>query len=142
MDAKIGAYYPVFMINESYGGRGLNFRAQNNAEGITMLILGSFLDRRTKNQVLQRVGRFTDKCTRIRDTHFDEFDDEKNAKRLGMISKFLEKLQQLKMRQGVQGQNIIVQSKTEFKDNHLSNREYLNKEQQERLSRNKRPVRP
>jgi len=27
MDAKLGAYYPVFLINEEYGGRGLNFRA-------------------------------------------------------------------------------------------------------------------
>jgi len=52
MDCKSGLYYPVFMINDQYGGRGLNFRAQNNPHGITLLILGSFLDKKTMKQVL------------------------------------------------------------------------------------------
>ena len=27
MDTKVGARYPVYIINDVYGGRGLNFRA-------------------------------------------------------------------------------------------------------------------
>ena len=48
MDAKIESYYPVYMIDDKYGGRGLNFRARSNPHGITLLILGSFVDDKTK----------------------------------------------------------------------------------------------
>ena len=58
MDAKAGPNYPVYMIGDQYGGRGLNFRAQSNPHGITLLILGSFVDDKTMKQVLQRVGRW------------------------------------------------------------------------------------
>ena len=47
MDAKLGERYPVVIINDDFGGRGLNFRAKNNPHGITMLILGTFPDQRT-----------------------------------------------------------------------------------------------
>ena len=62
MDAKIGPWYPVFMIDDHYGGRGLNFRARTNQYGITLFILGSFVDEKTMKQVLLRVGRWNDKC--------------------------------------------------------------------------------
>ena len=87
MDTKEGNYYPVYMINDMYGGRGLNFRAYTNS--ITMFILGTFLDRKTQIQVLTRCGRYKDKCKRIRDTTFKEFDDATNAARKGAIEKFL-----------------------------------------------------
>ena len=65
MDAKWGHRYPVYLINDAYGGRGLNFRAASSSHGITMLILGTFPDRTTRHQALMRVGRFGDKCCRI-----------------------------------------------------------------------------
>ena len=70
MNAKIGPRYPVLIINDEYGGRGLNFRAEGHPHGITMLILGTFPDRISRHQTLWRVGRYGDKCTRIRDTKF------------------------------------------------------------------------
>ena len=65
MDAKFGHRYPVYLINDAYGGRGLNFRAATSSHGITMLILGTFPDRTTRHQALMRVGRFGVKCYRI-----------------------------------------------------------------------------
>ena len=48
MDAKVGPRYPVFLISENFGTRGINFRAANNDLGITLLILGSFPDPTTR----------------------------------------------------------------------------------------------
>ena len=74
MGKKQGARYPVFIFDDTYGGRGLNFRAPGNPHGITMLILGTFPDRTTRLQTLMRVGRYTDKCHRIQDTKFADVD--------------------------------------------------------------------
>jgi hypothetical protein len=65
MDAKLGHRYPVYLISNKYGGIGLDFRAVSNQLGITLLILGSFPDYMSRIQCLKRVGRFTDKCTRV-----------------------------------------------------------------------------
>jgi hypothetical protein len=81
------------MINEDYGGRGLNFRAANNPRGITMLILGTFPYSRARTQTLFRVGRFGDKCKRIQDTRFADLDEGKNAEYKGKITKALAKMQ-------------------------------------------------
>ena len=70
MDAPHGPRYPVFLISEEFGNRGLNFRAASNPLGITLLILGKFPDPTTRLQTLKRVGRFTDKCSRVQDTTF------------------------------------------------------------------------
>ena len=83
MDVKHGKCYPIFIIDDQYGGRGLNFRAQTSSHGITMLICGSFQDEITRNQALLRVGRFGDKCIRIQDSTFREIDLMKNAKLKG-----------------------------------------------------------
>ena len=45
MDARVGPRFPVYIINDDYGGRGLNFRAAYNPLGITLLILGTFPDK-------------------------------------------------------------------------------------------------
>ena len=89
MDEKKGPRFPVYMINDKFGGRGLNFRAPNNAFGITMLILGTFPDSTSRSQTLMRVGRFSDKCTRIRDSKFPEINEEETVKRRGLIHKAL-----------------------------------------------------
>lgn len=86
MDEKKGRdFYPVFMINDKYGGRGLNFRAKSNTHGITMFIFGSVIDELTFHQLLSRVGRNGDNCQRVMDTSFKMFEDTKNATRKGMI---------------------------------------------------------
>ena len=87
MDEKVGSFFPVYLIDDKFGGRGVNFRAATN--GLTMIILGSFKDKKTQNQVLNRVGRFGDKARRIRDNTVEEFDDKDNAEYKGRIEKFL-----------------------------------------------------
>ena len=48
MDEKNdGGFYPIFLINDKYGGRGLNFRAKGNSHGITLFVFGSVLDEKT-----------------------------------------------------------------------------------------------
>lgn len=124
MDAKLGFRFPVFIINEEYGGRGLNFRAVNSQFGITMLIIGSFPYSRARTQTLFRVGRFGDKCKRIRASEFPEIDSTKNAEYKGSIEKALNKIHAAKVKDCKNGK-IPFGSPTEFKDNHLSNQAFL-----------------
>ena len=42
LDKRKGLYYPVKIISNDYGTRGLNFRAPQSKEGICMIIGGSF----------------------------------------------------------------------------------------------------
>jgi hypothetical protein len=124
MDAKVGPRFPVFMINEEYGGRGLNFRAQTSPLGITMLIIGSFPCSRARTQTLFRVGRFGDKCRRIKIAAFDDLDEAKNAEYKGRIAKALKKIQTDRVKACQKG-NIIMGSPTEFADKHMSNAAFL-----------------
>ena len=48
MDKKTEGLYPVFVVNENYGTRGLDYRAQNNSHGILMIICSPFLDKRSR----------------------------------------------------------------------------------------------
>ena len=57
-----------------------------------MLILGTFPDRIARHQTLWRVGRFGDKCTRIKDTNFQEVDDKKEADRKGKLEAAVKKM--------------------------------------------------
>jgi len=120
MDAKLGAYYPVFLINDEYGGRGLNFRAQTNPHGITMLILGTFPDRITRHQTLWRVGRFNDKCTRIRDTKFPEVDELKESQLKGKLEKTISVVLKEKAKAAKEGKTPN-RSQLEFEDKHRTN---------------------
>ena len=47
MDKQVGSGYPVYLANDTYGIRGLDYRAPNNKHGICMLIVSSFRDKRT-----------------------------------------------------------------------------------------------
>ena len=49
MDKKSGSHYPVYLINEEYGIRGLDFRAPNNNGGICMIICSAFSKMRNRN---------------------------------------------------------------------------------------------
>ena len=79
MDVRTGQYFPVMMISNDYGTRGINFRAPNSQLGICMIVGGSFGDRRSRVQGLLRVGRYTDKCHRIQDKAYPEIDAGVNA---------------------------------------------------------------
>ena len=57
--------YPVYLINEDYGTRGLDFNSPGNPLGICMLILNEFSNKRSRMQALTRVGRYGEECHRI-----------------------------------------------------------------------------
>ena len=48
MDKQTGGLFPVFVINENYGTRGLDYRAPGNPLGIMMIICSPFSDRRSR----------------------------------------------------------------------------------------------
>jgi hypothetical protein len=48
MDVSKGGCYPVYLINEDYGSRGVDYRAERNPSGICMIICSPFSDRRTR----------------------------------------------------------------------------------------------
>ena len=48
MDVTKWGIYPVYLINEKYGIRGLDYRAEKNPIGICMLICSMFSDNRTR----------------------------------------------------------------------------------------------
>lgn len=48
MDVSKKDIYPVYLINEEYGIRGLDYRAEKNPIGICMLICSMFSDNRTR----------------------------------------------------------------------------------------------
>ena len=48
MDVSSDGIYPVYLINEDYGIRGVDYRAEKNPRGICMIICSSFSDRRTR----------------------------------------------------------------------------------------------
>ena len=48
MDKSKDGLYPVYLISEEYGIRGLDYRAEKNSFGICMIICSSFSDHRTR----------------------------------------------------------------------------------------------
>ena len=60
MDKKAEGFYPVYLANEKYGMRGLDFRASGNKHGICLMVCSPFGNRVNYHQGLMRVGRFGD----------------------------------------------------------------------------------
>ena len=60
MDEKWEGLYPVYLLDDDYGIRGLDFRAANNPHGICMLICSAWRDSRTRVQGLKRICRYSD----------------------------------------------------------------------------------
>ncbi len=60
MDVMTDHTYPVYLIDEKYGCRGLDYRAKNNVHGICMIICSPFSDKRTRIQAMMRIRRYTD----------------------------------------------------------------------------------
>jgi hypothetical protein len=48
LDVKKNDTYPIYLINEEYGIRGIDYRAEKNPNGICMLICSEFSDYRTR----------------------------------------------------------------------------------------------
>ena len=48
MDQKKKGTYPIYLIDEKYGIRGLDYRAEKNPDGICMIICSEFSDYRTR----------------------------------------------------------------------------------------------
>ena len=69
--------YPVYLINDDYGIRGLDYRAENNHFGICMLICSPFPDKRTRIQALRRIRRYNDGGNYVKNNHCDDIDKTK-----------------------------------------------------------------
>ena len=54
LDEKKGPNFPVYLANEQFGWRGVDYRS---TKGITLIIGASFGDPRERIQALWRVGR-------------------------------------------------------------------------------------
>ena len=74
MDKKVGQYYPTYLVNDDYGIRGLDYRAQSDKHGISMLIVSPFSDMRTRLQGLLRICRHGDIGEYIQNTLVPEID--------------------------------------------------------------------
>ena len=85
MGNKNNGMYPVYLVSEEYGVRGLDYRSYENSLGICMIIASPFSDQRTRIQGLMRVGRYNEQCLRIQDSLVGTIDLEANCLRKGRI---------------------------------------------------------
>ena len=60
LDKNKEGIYPIFLISDEYGIRGIDYRAPNNPLGICMLICSPFPNKRTRIQAMKRICRYTD----------------------------------------------------------------------------------
>jgi hypothetical protein len=93
MDVKKNGNYPIFLIDEKYGIRGLDYRAERNPDGICMIICSEFSDNRTRLQALKRICRYTDGGNYVKNTKVDEIDMEKFTELRGKIGEAEQKVQ-------------------------------------------------
>lgn len=108
-------HYPVYLANEKYGMRGVNYRGN-----ITLIIAARFGDRRERLQGLYRVGRQGDLCHRIQDTSKSDIDGAELAARKGKI--MCAKAEMLRLKQQEQpsfpGPNFELDVANKKKDLH------------------------
>ena len=76
MDRKQGSSYPVYLANDDYGMRGLNYRAPRNELGICMIICNAFPNTSLRIQGLMRVDRYNDNYYRIQNYLEIDINDE------------------------------------------------------------------
>ena len=84
--------YPVYLADDKYGMRGVDYRSQC---GITLVIAAPFGDHRERLQGLFRVGRMGDRCYRIQDIDLDDetvIDKIENSKRKGKMHEAVTKV--------------------------------------------------
>ena len=83
--------YPVYLMNEDYGIRGLDYGSPWNKLGICLLVLSAFSDRRSRIQGLNRVGRYKEACFRIQNSKANLIDVSKSIARTAKTASDLEK---------------------------------------------------
>ena len=86
MDEKKNGHYPIYLINEEYGIRGLDYRAEKNPHGICMLICSEFSDKRTRLQALKRICRYTDAGNYVKNSKVPDIDKMKFVELKGRIA--------------------------------------------------------
>ena len=86
MDEKKDGAYPVYLITEEYGIRGLDYRAPGNPNGILMLIVSQFSDPRTRIQALRRICRYSDSGMYIVNDIHDTINRDKFIELKGKIA--------------------------------------------------------
>ena len=77
MDKVKDGIYPVYLISEEYGSRGLDYRAQGNELGICMLICSSPSNKRSRLQTMKRICRYSDKGKYIQGKDVPDIDKQK-----------------------------------------------------------------
>jgi hypothetical protein len=105
MDKKIEGNYPVYLANEKYGMRGLDYRASGNKHGICLLVCSPFDNRVNYHQGLMRVGRYGDECNRIINSQIMEVDALLNSTYKAGIRKDLEAIEAMKKSEKAQEMN-------------------------------------
>lgn len=95
MDAKTEGLYPVYLINKAYGGRGLDYRAENNPHGICMIICDGFRDTRTRHQYLMRIRRYNDGGMYIQGHDVQDIDKNEFLNYKGKLKKACDEIKKL-----------------------------------------------
>ena len=95
MDVKTEGSYPVFLINKNYGGRALDYRAENNSHGICMLICDGFRDTRTRHQCLMRIRRYEDGGMYIQGRNAQNIDKDEFINYKGKLMKAYDAIKKL-----------------------------------------------
>ena len=92
LDKKVDGVYPVYLINEENGMRGIDYRSANNRLGSCMLVVSPFSDRRSRIQGLNRVGRYDDACYRIQNEKAQLINEMKSVANKAKIAAALKKI--------------------------------------------------
>ena len=71
-DPSYTQVYPIYLANDKYGMRGLDYRAKKNPHGVYLLVCSPFSNYMNRKQGLMRVGRYGDNCHRIVNSKMDE----------------------------------------------------------------------
>ena len=95
MDEKKNGNYPIYLISEEYGIRGLDYRAAKNPHGICMIICSEFSDSRTRLQALKRIRRYTDAGNYVKNSKVPDIDQTKFVELKGRIAEAEKKVQLL-----------------------------------------------
>ena len=66
--------YPVYLIDRTYGIRGIDYKAPGNPLGICLVVLSPCNTDREWMQLLFRVGRYGEDCYRIVNSKMDRID--------------------------------------------------------------------
>ena len=83
--------YPVWLADEDYAIRGLDFRGDWQ-----LVVAGSFQNQRARQQCLARVGRHGDSCLRVQDSAFPQLSQEGRGSKAGELRAFVNELQKAK----------------------------------------------